>query len=36
VAAADAGAFGEFLAGLGYPYYDETHNPAYEFYLAGR
>ncbi len=29
-------AFREFLAQLGYPHHDETHNPAYEFYLAGR
>jgi threonine dehydratase len=36
VAAADAAAFREFLAQLGYPHHDETHNPAYEFYLAGR
>jgi len=32
----DAAPFREFLAQLGYPYHDETHNPAYEFYLKGR
>ena len=32
----DASAFREMLDQLGYPYHDETHNPAYEFYLAGR
>jgi threonine dehydratase len=36
VAAGDQPIFREFLTGLGYPYADETHNPAYEFYLAGR
>jgi len=36
VASADRSAFREFLAELGYPHHDETHNPAYEFYLAGR
>jgi threonine dehydratase len=36
VAPADAAAFAEFLAQLGYPHHEETHNPAYEFYLAGR
>ena len=36
VAAQDAAPFREFLAQLGYPYHDETHNPAYEFYLKGR
>jgi threonine dehydratase len=36
VAAADTAAFQEFLTQLGYPHHDETHNPAYEFYLAGR
>jgi len=29
-------AFRELLVQLGYPHHDETHNPAYEFYLAGR
>ncbi len=36
VAPEDESAFRELLAQLGYPYHDETHNPAYEFYLAGR
>ena len=36
VAPAEHGAFREFLAQLGYPYHDETRNPAYAFYLAGR
>ena len=36
VAPADRPALRTFLADLGYPYHDETHNPAYEFYLAGR
>jgi threonine dehydratase len=36
VSAEDQAIFREFLAQLGYPYADETHNPAYEFYLAGR
>jgi threonine dehydratase len=36
VAQQDAAAFRDFLDQLGYPYHDETHNPAYEFYLAGR
>jgi threonine dehydratase len=36
VAAVHHAAFREFLEQLGYPYHDETHNPAYEFYLAGR
>jgi threonine dehydratase len=36
VAAHDHVEFRDFLAQLGYPYHDESHNPAYEFYLAGR
>jgi threonine dehydratase len=36
VAPQDADAFRELLGQLGYPFHDETHNPAYEFYLAGR
>jgi len=36
VAPEDHPAFRAFLAELGYPHHDETHNPAYEFYLAGR
>jgi threonine dehydratase len=36
VAPAHTTAFAEFLKTLGYPHHDETHNPAYEFYLAGR
>jgi len=36
VAPAEHALLHEFLVGLGYPYVDETHNPAYEFYLAGR
>ncbi len=29
----DGAAFAEFLATLGYPYVDETHNPAYRLFL---
>jgi threonine dehydratase len=36
VAPPDTGEFQALLAQLGYPFHDETHNPAYEFYLAGR
>ena len=36
VAAQDHVAFREFLTQLGYPFHDETDNPAYAFYLAGR
>jgi threonine dehydratase len=36
VAPHDHAAFEDFLAQLGYPCHEETHNPAYEFYLAGR
>jgi len=36
VAAHDHVEFSDFLAQLGYPHHDESHNPAYEFYLAGR
>jgi threonine dehydratase len=36
VAPHDREAFRARLVELGYPYHDETHNPAYEFYLAGR
>ena len=36
VAPEELPAFRDFLAQLGYPHHDETHNPAYEFYLAGR
>jgi threonine dehydratase len=36
VQAADEPVFRQFLTSLGYPYADETRNPAYEFYLAGR
>jgi threonine dehydratase len=36
VTTADGPAFAEFLQTLGYPHHEETHNPAYEFYLAGR
>jgi len=36
VAPEDEPAFRDFLTQLGYPYHEETHNPAYEFYLAGR
>lgn len=30
----DMNAFGRFLDNLGYPYWDETHNPAYKLFLA--
>ncbi len=30
----DMAAFNTFLADLGYPYWDETHNPAYQLFLA--
>jgi threonine dehydratase len=33
VPAADQGRFRRFLKQLGYPYYDETHNPAYRLFL---
>src|SRR5262249_16908439 len=36
VAPADATNYAEFLKTLGYPHYEETHNPAYELYLSGR
>ena len=36
VAPQERDAFHARLVELGYPYHDETHNPAYEFYLAGR
>ena len=36
VAPADAAEFADFLTHLGYPHHEETHNPAYQFYLAGR
>jgi threonine dehydratase len=30
----DMNAFSRFLDNLGYPYWDETHNPAYKLFLA--
>jgi threonine dehydratase len=36
VAPDDRTALRTFLSELGYPHHDETHNPAYEFYLAAR
>jgi threonine dehydratase len=36
VAPADTAEFADFLTQLGYPHHEETHNPAYQFYLAGR
>ena len=33
VPAADTAAFGKFLSALGYPYVEETHNPAYRLFL---
>ena len=35
VPAAQRGALRQFLADLGYPYHEETDNPAYAVYLAG-
>lgn len=34
VPASDKSDFQKFLDGLGYPYWDESHNPAYQLFLA--